>query len=184
MRWTVLMSDLMMFFPAVLYFVMVYYSGKPSGDSNSVAWHTMMILLNPCVILIDHGHFQVSNEMYNDFCHMCHLWFISVCPFFLSFLVWPLSSNLSIFSRQYNCISLGLTTAAVAAILSDRDLVGSMLFCLALNHKQVFVLNVQEKHHSFLSMMSDFISINQTLLCNGIISFSKPDLSQLLDQLE
>ncbi|EYU44642.1 hypothetical protein ABFS82_08G071900 [Erythranthe guttata] len=95
MRWTVLMSDLMIFFPAVLYFVTVYYSGKPTGDRSSMAWHTIMILLNPCLILIDHGHFQ------------------------------------------YNCISLGLTVAAVAAILSDRDLVGSLLFCLALNHKQM-----------------------------------------------
>ncbi|KAI3451759.1 hypothetical protein Pfo_008424 [Paulownia fortunei] len=95
MRWTVLMSDLMIFFPAVLYFVTVYYSGKPTGDKSSMAWHTIMILLNPCLILIDHGHFQ------------------------------------------YNCISLGLTTAAVAAILSNRDLVGSLLFCLALNHKQM-----------------------------------------------
>ncbi|KAL0378076.1 UNVERIFIED_CONTAM: putative dolichyl pyrophosphate Man9GlcNAc2 alpha-1,3-glucosyltransferase [Sesamum radiatum] len=95
MRWTVLMSDLMIFFPAVLYFITVYYSGKNTGDRSNMAWHTLMILLNPCIILIDHGHFQ------------------------------------------YNCISLGLTLAAVAAILSDRDLVGSMLFCLALNHKQM-----------------------------------------------
>ncbi|KAK6150971.1 hypothetical protein DH2020_015903 [Rehmannia glutinosa] len=58
MRWTVLMSDLMIFFPAVLYFVTVYYSGKPTGDKSSMAWHTVMILLNPCLILIDHGHFQ------------------------------------------------------------------------------------------------------------------------------
>ncbi|KAL0332485.1 UNVERIFIED_CONTAM: putative dolichyl pyrophosphate Man9GlcNAc2 alpha-1,3-glucosyltransferase [Sesamum calycinum] len=95
MRWTVLMSDLMIFFPAVLYFITVYYSGKTTGDRSNMAWHTLMILLNPCIILIDHGHFQ------------------------------------------YNCISLGLTLAAVAAILSDRNLVGSMLFCLALNHKQM-----------------------------------------------
>lgn len=54
-----------------------------------------MILLNPCFLLIDHGHFQ------------------------------------------YNCISLGLTVAAVAAILSDRNVLGSVLFSLALNHKQM-----------------------------------------------
>ncbi|KAH6755955.1 ALG6 [Perilla frutescens var. hirtella] len=95
MRWTVLMSDLMIFFPAVLHFVNVYYFGKPNGEKSNMAWHSVMILLNPCLILIDHGHFQ------------------------------------------YNCISLGLTTAAVAAILSNRDLVGSVLFCLALNHKQM-----------------------------------------------
>ncbi|XP_027073201.1 probable dolichyl pyrophosphate Man9GlcNAc2 alpha-1,3-glucosyltransferase isoform X1 [Coffea arabica] len=95
MRWTVLSSDALIFFPAVLYFINVYYSGKPIKEKTSVAWHIALILLNPCLILIDHGHFQ------------------------------------------YNCISLGLTVAAVAAILSDRDVVGSVLFSLALNHKQM-----------------------------------------------
>nr|XP_027076689.1 probable dolichyl pyrophosphate Man9GlcNAc2 alpha-1,3-glucosyltransferase isoform X2 [Coffea arabica] len=95
MRWTVLSSDALIFFPAVLYFINVYYSGKPIKEKTSVAWHIALILLNPCLILIDHGHFQ------------------------------------------FNCISLGLTVAAVAAILSDRDVVGSVLFSLALNHKQM-----------------------------------------------
>lgn len=58
------MSDVMIFFPAVLYFVSVYYSGKPDGEKSSMAWHTVMILLNPCLILIDHGHFQVYNEFH------------------------------------------------------------------------------------------------------------------------
>ncbi|CAH9067209.1 unnamed protein product [Cuscuta europaea] len=95
MRWTVLSSDVLIFFPAVLYFMKVYYSGKPGQQKTHLAWHIAMILLNPCLILIDHGHFQ------------------------------------------YNCISLGLAVAAVCAILCDRDLVGSMLFTLALNHKQM-----------------------------------------------
>lgn len=43
---------------------------------------------------------------------------------------------------QYNCISLGFTVAAVSAILSDRDIFGSILFTLALNHKQVIYLSV------------------------------------------
>ncbi|XVF37657.1 hypothetical protein REPUB_Repub20aG0028500 [Reevesia pubescens] len=96
MRWTVLSSDVLIFFPAVLYFVLVYRSMRfGMGQKNDVAWHVAMILLNPCLILIDHGHFQ------------------------------------------YNCISLGLTTAAIAAALSHKDLVASMLYCLALNHKQM-----------------------------------------------
>ncbi|KAL2531590.1 putative dolichyl pyrophosphate Man9GlcNAc2 alpha-1 [Abeliophyllum distichum] len=95
MRWTVLSSDLLIFFPAVLYFVTAYYSKKQIGEKSSMAWHIAIILLNPCLILIDHGHFQ------------------------------------------YNSISLGLTIAAVAAIFSDRDLFGSVLFSLALNHKQM-----------------------------------------------
>lgn len=95
MRWTVLSSDVLIFFPAVLSFITVYYSGRPSKQRINIGWHTAMVLLNPCLVLIDHGHFQ------------------------------------------YNCISLGLTVAAVAAILSDRDIIGSIFFCLALNHKQM-----------------------------------------------
>ncbi|XP_058180507.1 probable dolichyl pyrophosphate Man9GlcNAc2 alpha-1,3-glucosyltransferase isoform X1 [Rhododendron vialii] len=95
MRWTVLSSDVLMFFPAVFYFIVVYYSGSRTGCKNDWAWHVAMILLNPCLILIDHGHFQ------------------------------------------YNCISLGLTIGAVAAILSDKDLLACFLFSLALNHKQM-----------------------------------------------
>ncbi|TYH55563.1 hypothetical protein ES332_D09G243500v1 [Gossypium tomentosum] len=96
MRWTVLSSDVLIFFPAVLYFVLVYRSMRfGMGQNSDVAWHIAMILLNPCLILIDHGHFQ------------------------------------------YNCISLGLTIAAIAAALSRKDLVASVLYCLALNHKQM-----------------------------------------------
>ncbi|KAE9466648.1 hypothetical protein C3L33_01401, partial [Rhododendron williamsianum] len=95
MRWTVLSSDVLMFFPAVFYFIVVYYSGSRTGCKSDWAWHVAMILLNPCLILIDHGHFQ------------------------------------------YNCISLGLTIGAVAAILSDKDLLACFLFSLALNHKQM-----------------------------------------------
>ncbi|MFQ6632413.1 hypothetical protein Gotur_009288 [Gossypium turneri] len=96
MRWTVLSSDVLIFFPAVLYFVLVYRSMRFGiGQNSDVAWHIAMILLNPCLILIDHGHFQ------------------------------------------YNCISLGLTIAAIAAALSQKDLVASVLYCLALNHKQM-----------------------------------------------
>lgn len=95
MRWTVLSSDALIFFPAVLCFVIAYYSGQLSTRKNNISWHTAMILLSPCLILIDHGHFQ------------------------------------------YNCISLGLTVGAIAAIISGKQLVGSFLFCLALNHKQM-----------------------------------------------
>ncbi|KAK9197156.1 hypothetical protein WN943_005291 [Citrus x changshan-huyou] len=40
---------------------------------------------------------------------------------------------------EYNCISLGLTVAAIAAILSQRELLASCLFTLALSHKQMSV---------------------------------------------
>ncbi|KAM5574647.1 hypothetical protein ABKV19_013875 [Rosa sericea] len=96
MRWTVLSSDALVFFPAVFYFIVVYYSDRNQrGRMGGIAWHIAIILLNPCLILIDHGHFQ------------------------------------------YNCISLGLTVGAIAAILSDKDLLACVLYSLALNHKQM-----------------------------------------------
>ncbi|XP_023769325.1 probable dolichyl pyrophosphate Man9GlcNAc2 alpha-1,3-glucosyltransferase isoform X1 [Lactuca sativa] len=77
-----------------LWFIIVYAS-QSKGYKSNLPWHVAMILLNPCLILIDHGHFQ------------------------------------------YNCISLGLTIGAVAALLCDKDLVASFFFTLALNHKQM-----------------------------------------------
>ncbi|CAN1811985.1 Probable dolichyl pyrophosphate Man9GlcNAc2 alpha-1,3-glucosyltransferase [Linum perenne] len=95
MRWTVLSSDLLIFFPAVLCFLHAYYGLQSNRRTVDVAQHIVIILINPCLILIDHGHFQ------------------------------------------YNCISLGLALAAVAAILSQKDLIACALFCLSLNHKQM-----------------------------------------------
>ncbi|KDP32946.1 hypothetical protein JCGZ_12977 [Jatropha curcas] len=95
MRWTVLSSDALIFFPAIFYFILVYYRNCSSGRKSDVAWHIAIVLINPCLILIDHGHFQ------------------------------------------YNCISLGLTLGAVAAVLSQKNLVAAVLFCLSLNHKQM-----------------------------------------------
>ena len=129
MRWTVLSSDALIFFPAVLYFINVYYSGKPIKEKTSVAWHIALILLNPCLILIDHGHFQVG---------VSPTWFVAWNFYFGGCSNTSNIALMLVFAfLQYNCISLGLTVAAVAAILSDRDVVGSVLFSLALNHKQV-----------------------------------------------
>nr|KYP55920.1 putative dolichyl pyrophosphate Man9GlcNAc2 alpha-1,3-glucosyltransferase [Cajanus cajan] len=95
MRWTVLSSDALIFFPAVLYFIIVHYNQSSRSRKSELAWHIAMLLLHPCLILIDHGHFQ------------------------------------------FNCISLGFTVGAIAAILSGKDFVASVLYCLALNHKQM-----------------------------------------------
>ncbi|KAM7265390.1 hypothetical protein ACFE04_003073 [Oxalis oulophora] len=95
MRWTVLSSDAFIFFPAAIWFIYAYYTCWPSSRKSDIAWHFAMIVLSPCLMLIDHGHFQ------------------------------------------YNCISLGLTLAAVAAVLSQKDIFASVLFVCALNHKQM-----------------------------------------------
>jgi hypothetical protein len=56
MRWTVLSSDILVFFPAVLVFVALYYHQHANQEQ---AWALAMILLQPALMLIDHGHFQV-----------------------------------------------------------------------------------------------------------------------------
>ncbi|XP_037070503.1 dolichyl pyrophosphate Man9GlcNAc2 alpha-1,3-glucosyltransferase-like [Pollicipes pollicipes] len=90
MRSTVLVADLLVFLPAVLWFALSLCR------SRSVTLNVLAVFaLYPGLMLIDHGHFQ------------------------------------------YNGVSLGLTVAAVAALVGRRDLVGAALFSLALNYKQM-----------------------------------------------
>lgn len=134
MRWTVLSSDALVFFPAVLYFLYVYYHGRNSRNSCEIAWHMVMLLINPCLILIDHGHFQVFEH------HPVAPSPCSCVSFNWNSLRYKFYSHFGLMSHsQYNCISLGFTVGAVAAVLSNRDLLASSLFCLALNHKQVSI---------------------------------------------
>jgi alpha-1,3-glucosyltransferase len=63
MRWTVLSSDLMVFFPAALWFVWTYMKDGVGGGRerrDGWMWLLAMVLINPCLVLIDHGHFQVG----------------------------------------------------------------------------------------------------------------------------
>uniref|UniRef100_I1Q8A8 Alpha-1,3-glucosyltransferase n=2 Tax=Oryza glaberrima TaxID=4538 RepID=I1Q8A8_ORYGL len=64
MRWTVLSSDLMVFFPAALWFVWVYFKcgvgGTGEEGMSGWTWLLASCLINPCLVLIDHGHFQYN----------------------------------------------------------------------------------------------------------------------------
>ncbi|KAK8446015.1 hypothetical protein SEVIR_9G420500v4 [Setaria viridis] len=64
MRWTVLSSDLLVFFPAALWFVWAYIKGGigTSGEEKREGWLWLlaMVLISPCLVLIDHGHFQYN----------------------------------------------------------------------------------------------------------------------------
>lgn len=83
-------------------------------------------------MLTDHGHFQVQNWVCRCFFHLL----FSIVWHFKEF--WLLMLILHPYRIcQYNCISLGLTVGAVAAVLSNKELVACFLFSLALNHKQV-----------------------------------------------
>ncbi|KAL5649243.1 hypothetical protein ACJX0J_040052, partial [Zea mays] len=64
MRWTVLSSDLLVFFPAALWFVWAYMKLGVgiSGEERREGWMWLlaMVLISPCLVLIDHGHFQYN----------------------------------------------------------------------------------------------------------------------------
>eukprot|EP00775_Hariotina_reticulata_P013468 gene13468-13594_t len=102
LRWTVIMSDVLVYFPAALLASHVFSSTSTSsgntpraGGDQRQLFTLCAMLLQPALVLVDHGHFQ------------------------------------------YNCISLGLTVLAAVAIAQGRDILGSVLFSLALNHKQM-----------------------------------------------
>lgn len=83
---------LAVFFPAAYMCANVFCKGYSQQYKRLLL---AALLLQPALLLIDHGHFQ------------------------------------------YNCISLGMTAAAAAAIVANKHIVGSILYCLALNHKQM-----------------------------------------------
>ncbi|BBN05231.1 alpha-1,3-glucosyltransferase [Marchantia polymorpha subsp. ruderalis] len=57
MRWTVLSSDMLVFFPAALWFINEFYS---KYREKQRVWALAMVLLHPALMLIDHGHFQYN----------------------------------------------------------------------------------------------------------------------------
>ena len=57
MRWTVLISDLVIFMTAILYYVM-WITKKYNNTTRMII--LVLILLAPPLILIDHGHFQYN----------------------------------------------------------------------------------------------------------------------------
>lgn len=109
MRLSVLVVDLLIFIPAVLYFAhtilpLLDTKVKKNQEKNEKKEfyvfkksHFILatVLFYPGLILIDYGHFQ------------------------------------------YNCVSLGLFVAAVSALSQGSMAIGSFLFVLALNYKQM-----------------------------------------------
>ncbi|KAL0040929.1 hypothetical protein WJX79_010386 [Trebouxia sp. C0005] len=58
MRLTVVVSDILVFFPAVLLCLRVFGGGKTVHEKQ---WWLLVVLLQPAALLIDHGHFQYNN---------------------------------------------------------------------------------------------------------------------------
>ncbi|KAH3698058.1 dolichyl pyrophosphate Man9GlcNAc2 alpha-1,3-glucosyltransferase-like [Dreissena polymorpha] len=61
----------------------------------------------------------------------------SVVKSYLLMLLYPGLILIDYGHFQYNCISLGLALGAVCALAHGRELLGSTLYCMALNYKQM-----------------------------------------------
>eukprot|EP01031_Cornospumella_fuschlensis_P039071 gene39071-47533_t len=94
MRRTVLIVDCILLVPAVYYvFSLKFKKSQIGGLTASLL--KLLCLLTPCLILIDHGHFQ------------------------------------------YNGMCIAFAIIGASLIVKDRDVMGSVFFCLSLNTKQM-----------------------------------------------
>lgn len=99
MRTSVIVCDLLLYMPATVYFLTSWLR-KSSSPRSSCHWNhflscLLLLLCQPALVLIDHGHFQ------------------------------------------YNGVCLGFTILAIALLLNEKELWGSVAFCCALNFKQM-----------------------------------------------
>lgn len=153
MRSTVLVSDVVVYIPALIlyYYTCVRLDKSHEGTQVKLQKKSKKTVLNlkvfdpslsvvlgliyPGIILIDHGHFQ------------------------------------------YNCISLGLFILAVTSILHRLNILATLLFCLALNYKQM------ELYHSlpfFFYLLSTCVPKPGQSSMSGLVSLSKIAITVLL----
>ncbi|KAI9354784.1 glycosyl transferase [Zopfochytrium polystomum] len=92
MRYTAIITDLAIHFTAAIAFC---HRCLPRRSPADRIWMLTSLLLQPALIVIDHGHFQ------------------------------------------YNSAMLGFTLWAVVFFLNDQFVLGSIMFCLSLNFKQM-----------------------------------------------
>lgn len=116
MRTSVILCDIAVFIPVIFYVARVLY--KRQQWTQRIAM-PLIVLSQPALLLIDHGHFQVLLLL------LCSCW----CR-------WILITDFVALS-QYNNVTLGLTALAIGLILRNHEFLGSVAFCLALNFKQM-----------------------------------------------
>lgn len=107
MRLTVLLADVLIFFPAASVFVSRFY---PGANRDRRLWVLTGILMQPALILIDHGHFQYNTV------------------------------SLGLVTLSLAAFAPGLAAAAgdnAYAPSGLRDAVGAAAFCLGLYYKQM-----------------------------------------------
>ncbi|XP_056638828.1 dolichyl pyrophosphate Man9GlcNAc2 alpha-1,3-glucosyltransferase [Diorhabda sublineata] len=126
MRYTVMVCDIFLYIPALIIYYQTCIGVKEIHESGakkkkwknqnnikmSSSFCTILGLLYPGIIIVDHGHFQ------------------------------------------YNCVSLGFAIFSITFLLKKYDVLASILFCFALNYKQM------ELYHSlpfFLYLLSSCV---------------------------
>lgn len=117
MRASVLLGDALLLLPAVLLFAAHFDPGGVPRHAPRRGLALFGLLLQPALILVDHGHFQYALHQRRAAASA--------------------AAEPPTVARRYNGISLGLALAAALAIGADHDVAGSILFCLSLNFKQM-----------------------------------------------
>jgi alpha-1,3-glucosyltransferase len=68
MRYTVLIADVLIYFPAIFVFCKLFYNNNKNNNSLQTAAVALVMLLQPSLILIDHGHFQYPHCIFHYKC--------------------------------------------------------------------------------------------------------------------
>lgn len=150
MRYTVLVSDIAIFIPSIIFYYAMTCNGEKKSDVEKRGRRvssfsdvkpmpsslcTIIALLYPGIILVDHGHFQ------------------------------------------YNCISLGLAVFATTFILIKQNILASIAFCLALNYKQMELYHALP---FFLYLLSTCVPKPGQTSAAGVIRLAKIALTVVI----
>ena len=134
MRWSVLVSDALVFFPGVAAFALVYHrrvkddERAARGEKPPPPGRASSSGATPHRKPPPRRNLEALLEGFRD-PEVLWAWALAALN--------PAHVLVDHGHFQYNAISLGLVAAAAAAVLANRDLVGSVLFVLAMNHKQM-----------------------------------------------
>jgi hypothetical protein len=123
---------------AIAFFCTTYYV----TEWESLAEVLTIVLFQPAVLLIDHGHFQVIYIYIYIYIYANTYKHIYVCMYvfihnYIIYIHVLIIIYIYLYYEQYNCVALGLALFGVVAIIRDWDFLGSVLFCLSLNFKQI-----------------------------------------------
>eukprot|EP01047_Picozoa_sp_COSAG01_P043634 COSAG01_NODE_3889_length_5578_cov_202.537324_7_plen_472_part_00 len=115
MRATVLAGDVVVYFPAAFLFVAAFYRGE---GARKQLWALLVLLLQPALLIIDHGHFQ-----YNAISLGLH--------------ALGLAALVVAASRSTSAGGDGSTTAVHGRSAGASEFAATVAICMAINYKQM-----------------------------------------------